>query len=156
MENVAEKFLAVLRALSSEGVDYVLVGGYAVVLHGSRRFTEDIDILIRNDEDNVRKLRKALTSVFNDENISEITSTEIANYSVIRYIADETFFIDIIGNPGEAFIIDSVKSEQIEFDGVKVNIATLESLYKMKSNTYRAVDIEDIQFLANKLKEAKK
>ena len=156
MENVAEKFLAVLRALSNEGVDYVLVGGYAVVLHGSRRFTEDIDILIRNDEDNVRKLRKALTSVFNDENISEITSTEIANYSVIRYIADETFFIDIIGNLGEAFNIDSVKSEQIEFDGVKVNIATLESLYKMKSNTYRAVDIEDIQFLADKLKEAKK
>lgn len=38
------KFLAVLKALKDKGVDYVLVGGYAVILHGSQRTTTDLDI----------------------------------------------------------------------------------------------------------------
>lgn len=148
MKNLTEKFLSVLEALNREGVDYVLIGGFAVVLHGSNSMTEDIDICIRNNEENVERLRKALYMVFKDDSIKEITVPEIENYSVIRYGNDDNFTMDIIGNPGEAFSIENIVSEQIEVDGVKVRIATLESLYKMKEKTYRPIDQIDLIFLA--------
>lgn len=148
MKNLTEKFLSVLEALNREGVDYVLIGGFAVVLHGSNRMTEDIDICIRNNEENVERLRKALYMVFKDDSIEEITVPEIENYSVIRYGNEDNFTMDIIGNLGEAFSIENIVSEQIEVDGVKVRIATLESLYKMKEKTYRPIDQIDLIFLA--------
>ena len=132
MNNLSEKFLSVLNALQQEGVDYVLIGGFAIVLHGSSRFTEDMDIFIRNTEKNIERLRKALNSVFNDDSISEITSQEIQNYAVIRYGTAEDFYIDIIGNIGEKFSYDDILSEEIIVEGVKIKIATIESLYKLK------------------------
>lgn len=156
MNNLSEKFLSVLNALQQEGVDYVLIGGFAIVLHGSSRFTEDMDIFIRNTEKNIERLRKALNSVFNDDSISEITSQEIQNYAVIRYGTAEDFYIDIIGNIGEKFSYDDILSEEIIVEGVKIKIATIESLYKLKEKTYRAVDQNDLLFLAEKLKSKRK
>lgn len=45
-----KKFLKVLEALENEGVDYILVGGFAVIIHGMPRLTQDIDILARLGE----------------------------------------------------------------------------------------------------------
>jgi len=155
LNNQTEKFLAVLDALQKEGVDYVLIGGFAVVLHGSPRFTEDIDLFIRNNESNLEKLRTALKHVFNDPSIDEITVPEIKQYAVIRYGTTDDFYIDIIGNLGEAFSFDDIKSEEIDVRGTKVRIATLESLYKLKEKTYRAVDQSDLLFLAERLRNNK-
>ncbi len=147
-----DKFLSVLSALEIEGVEYVLIGGFAVLLHGSPRVTEDLDVFIRTNENNLNKLRKALRRVFSDESIDEITSPELKQYAVIRYGTPEDFYIDIISNIGEAFTFDDIKSEEIEVDGTKIKIATLESLYRMKEKTYRAVDQVDLLFLAEKMR----
>lgn len=152
MNNQTEKFLSILSALQKEGVDYVLIGGFAVVLHGSPRFTEDIDLFIRNNESNLEKLRTALKQVFKDQSIDEITVPEIEQYAVIRYGTTDDFYIDIIGNIGEAFSFDDIKSEWIEVQGTKIRIATLESLYKLKEKTYRAVDQADLLFLAERIR----
>lgn len=37
------------RRLHRERVDYVLVGGYAVIIHGFPRFTQDVDLFVNND-----------------------------------------------------------------------------------------------------------
>lgn len=48
-----------IESLNRYLVDYVLVGGYAVVLRGYNRSTGDIDILVRKTEDNYFKLTSA-------------------------------------------------------------------------------------------------
>ncbi len=53
-------FAALLRCLAQAGVEYVLVGGAAATAHGSARLTEDLDIVYRRSEDNVRRLVSAL------------------------------------------------------------------------------------------------
>ncbi|MDP2302033.1 MAG: nucleotidyl transferase AbiEii/AbiGii toxin family protein [Ignavibacteria bacterium] len=153
MNNRIKKFLSLLNALQRENVNYVLIGGFAVVLHGSSRFTEDIVLFVRNTENNINNLRKALSSIFNDESINEITSSELSQYAVIRYGAPDEILIDIIANLGETFSYDDIVSEEIEVEGHKVRIATLESLYKLKEKTYRAIDQEDLFFIAQKIKE---
>jgi hypothetical protein len=48
-------FASVLNALAASGVDYVLVGGLATNAHGYTRATQDIDLVLRLEEDNLLK-----------------------------------------------------------------------------------------------------
>lgn len=54
-----EDFKDFLRALNSNKVEYLLVGGLAVVLHGHARVTGDMDIWVNSTEENYKKLVKA-------------------------------------------------------------------------------------------------
>ena len=46
------------KHLDELGISYALVGGYALILHGVRRFTEDIDLLV--SEEGLERLHKEL------------------------------------------------------------------------------------------------
>lgn len=43
------------RLLEEEGVEYALIGGYAIAAHGYVRFSEDVDILVNPSRDNTRR-----------------------------------------------------------------------------------------------------
>ena len=49
-----------LRALDNSGVEFIIVGGFAAILHGSARLTEDLDIVYARSPDNVQRLTEAL------------------------------------------------------------------------------------------------
>jgi hypothetical protein len=49
------------RYLDEQGVEYALVGGYALAVHGFNRFTEDIDILVNPSAENSRRWILALS-----------------------------------------------------------------------------------------------
>jgi predicted nucleotidyltransferase len=53
-------FAALLRCLAEAGVEYILVGGAAATAHGSARLTQDLDIVYRRSDENVRRLVSAL------------------------------------------------------------------------------------------------
>ena len=137
-----DKFLEVLRALAHEGVDYVLVGGVALGVHGIARATEDIDLFIRADEQNVERLKRALRSVWDDPDIGDITAGDLAGeYPTIRY-----------GPPGEGFVIDLLARLDSAFtiEGVPVRVATPTTLYRMKRGTLRPIDRADAAALREK------
>jgi hypothetical protein len=56
----------ICRALDEAGARYVLIGGFAVILHGGLRTTKDIDLLVDPDPANVDRLKRAL-SVLEDD-----------------------------------------------------------------------------------------
>src|SRR5690242_2150513 len=49
----------VLRTLSQHGVRYLLIGGHAVSVHSSPRYTEDLDILVEPTRANGLRLHRA-------------------------------------------------------------------------------------------------
>jgi Nucleotidyl transferase of unknown function (DUF2204) len=51
-----------LSEFNAHGVEYLIVGGHAVNLHGVPRTTKDLDVLIRDDEQNSEKVYAALAS----------------------------------------------------------------------------------------------
>jgi len=53
-------FEQLLSNFNDEGVDYLLVGGYAVMVHAQPRATKDLDIFIRCDVENARAVWRAL------------------------------------------------------------------------------------------------
>lgn len=44
--NVYETLRSLARQLEEQGMEYALIGGMALVAHGYRRFTEDVNILM--------------------------------------------------------------------------------------------------------------
>ncbi len=151
-----DRFLEVIDALEREEVEYVLIGGFAVVLYGMPRLTQDLDIFIQSKQENINKLQKALFTVFNDNSIFEITYPELQNYPVIRYGSEDGFYIDILAKIGTAFKYEDLKFEEINLEGHTIKIATADTLYKLKEKTFRAVDKNDLIFLKELIKKRKK
>lgn len=150
-----EKFFQVLEALGKEEVDYILVGGFAVILYGMPRVTQDIDIFVQMNPGNIGKLRKALKNVFEDDSINEITMDELNHYSVIRYGAPDGFYIDIMARLGEVATYDDLEYETMTVDDISIKIATPETLYKLKRDTIRPEDKRDAFFLEEFIREQK-
>ena len=57
---VAPDFDEFIASLTAHGVEFVIVGAYALAYHGAPRFTGDLDVLIRPTADNAARLLKAL------------------------------------------------------------------------------------------------
>ncbi len=53
-------FAEFIRILNQHRVRYLVIGGYAVAFHGHPRATDDIDVLIAPDEENVQRIERAL------------------------------------------------------------------------------------------------
>jgi predicted nucleotidyltransferase len=154
-DDLFDKFLKIIDALEKEKVDYILIGGFAMVLYGMPRATQDIDIFIKCREENIERLQRALYSVFNNKNVFEITFSELQNYPVIRYGAEEGYNVDILANIGTAFSFEDLMFEELNVEGHKIKIASVESLYKLKENTLRAIDKSDLLFLKQVMKNKK-
>jgi len=150
--DLIDKFLQVINQFEKENVEYVLIGGFAVVLHGFPRLTQDIDVFIRPTEENVKRLQRALKKVFDDNSIDEITYDELARYPVIRYGTPDGFNIDIIAQIGEAIQFDDIEYDVMKVEGHGLKIADEHSLIRMKENTMREIDQADVRFLKEKLK----
>lgn len=148
-----EGFIKVLKALEDEAVEYVLIGGYAVVLHGFLRATQDIDLFINPTDENVSRLRDALNRVFSDKAIEEITLAELRAYPVIRYGTGDGLIIDLIARIGEAFQFSDLRYEVKTIEGVSIRVATPETLYALKKNTLREIDQLDLRFLERKMRD---
>lgn len=57
---VQQDFKELLELFNRHNVEYVIVGGYALAFHGVPRYTGDIDLLIKPDQENARKVLNAL------------------------------------------------------------------------------------------------
>jgi len=53
-------YVALMRALSTAGVQYAIAGGFAVVLHGVPRMTFDLDVVVNDADDNMQRLVEVL------------------------------------------------------------------------------------------------
>jgi hypothetical protein len=57
---VQQDFRDLLELFNRHGVDYIIVGAYALGFHGAPRYTGDLDILVRPDPVNAKSIIKAL------------------------------------------------------------------------------------------------
>lgn len=151
-----KQFISVLDTLGKHKVEYVLVGGVAVILHGIERLTRDIDILVKMEQNNIERLRNALHSIFDDRSIDEITLEELHEYPVIRFGVSDDFFIDIMARIGEVAVYEDLEFETICHEGLNVRIATPETLYNLKKDSIRHKDKSDAAYLLDLIKTKKR
>lgn len=157
MQELDREFLRICDVFNRYNVKYVVVGGFAVIIHGLPRTTEDIDFFIESSVENVERLKSALKALYNDPSIDEITAKDVEEYAVVRYGTPDEFYIDIIARLGDEVSFKDVLNDIVifEIDNIKIPICGLEMLIKMKK-TVRDRDLLDLKFLMKKFEEQKK
>lgn len=134
----------ICRALHEAEARYVLIGGFAVILHGGERSTKDIDLLVDPAADNVARLKTAL-SILEDNAASEIDPGDLERYTVIR-VADEVM-VDLLGAAcGVTWAEASVSARTVDLDGTPVLVADRKTLIRTKQ-TFRPSDAADRAWL---------
>jgi hypothetical protein len=135
----------VVAALEREGVRYIIIGGIALNLLGLVRTTEDLDLFVAPERDNLERLKAALQSVFADPEIEEISTDELlGDYPAVQYNPPEgSFHLDILTRLGEAFQFGDLEAVRVELDGQPVWVASPRTLYRMKKGTVRPKDWGD-------------
>jgi hypothetical protein len=147
-----DEALRVLASLEKERVDYVLIGGAALVFHGLVRATEDLDFFVRPTAENIERLRRALRAVYDDPSVDEISTEDLlGEYPAVRYYPPEgELFLDILTRLGEFATFDSLEIQEIESHGIKVKLASPKTLYWLKKDTLREIDHSDAKRLKEK------
>lgn len=140
-----EEVTRVLSSLDAEGVDYAIFGGMAMNLHGLVRVTEDLDLFVRPDRQNLTALKRALRLVWDDPNIEEIDIEElIGDYPAVRYLPPDTdLYLDILTRLGEAFRWEDLEIQTVAFGAISAKVISPRMLVRMKADTVRAKDRQD-------------
>ncbi len=140
---------SVLEALEREGVRYAVFGAVAINIHGLARATQDLDIFIAPEIDNVERLKKALHAVFVDDEIDKILAEDLlGDYPAVQYVTPTgDFSIDILTRLGEAFRWSDLEIVRLPFEGLTVSVVTPTTLYRMKKDTVRPKDRMDAEEL---------
>jgi hypothetical protein len=143
--DLLDKTLEVIARLNDEGVEYVVIGGAAMNLHGLVRATEDLDVFVRAAAPNIAALRRALRRVWDDPEIEKITAEDLCgDYPAVRYgPPDDSLPLDILTRLGELASYDDLEHEVVEIEGVKARVATPRTLHRLKAGTVRPQDHVD-------------
>lgn len=141
-----DDFKEFLRLLNANGVDYLVVGGYAVGLHGYPRATVDLDVWIRSEPDNARRVMDALLAFGFD--VPALESRLFINpLSIVRF-GLPPFRIEIMTS------IDGVRYEDcrrnalvFDIDGLPLPVISLADLKVNKRAAGRNKDLADLDQL---------
>ena len=142
-----------LRVLNDHGVDYLLIGGYALYALGYQRGTVDIDVMLRPTRDQGERTRAALLKL-PDGVAKDIDPDWFVESETIR-VADE-FVVDLMFNAcGETYESLLPYAVTIDFDGVPIHTLNIEGLLKTKQSV-RDKDRLDREILERAIEAAKK
>ena len=141
-----QDFKEFIGSLNDNGVRYLVVGGYAVALHGYPRYTKDIDIWVEMTSANGSKILKALTQFgFGSLGVKESDFT-VPNQML--QLGHPPGHIDILTTlPGVEFSECYAARTTVKVDGVPVSFIDLENLRKNKKATGRHQDLADLENL---------
>jgi hypothetical protein len=153
-------FEPLFDALNRAGVRYVVVGGFATVLHGHARLTADIDIVVDLVPDEAKKVVEALTSLgFRPR--APVDPLAFAD-PVIRqqWVKDKGMRVFSLWDPANPMLeVDLFAEHPIEFEGLwnraeivtltstAVRIAAIPDLVHLKRLAGRPQDLTDIEAL---------
>ena len=142
-------FKEFIELLEKNQVKYLIVGGYAVSVHGYPRYTGDLDIFIAIEPKNSCGILKTFRDFgFTDLDISE---SDFLQADTIVEIGREPLKIQVM-NEISGVSFDEAESTKIfiPVDGINVPFISLEMLIKNKLASNRGKDRVDAEILKNR------
>lgn len=142
----SQDFREFIELLIKNKVEYLVVGGYAVGIHGHPRYTGDLDIWLNASRPNAERILQAVNEFgFSSFNLTRDDFTKPDNVIQLGY---PPLRIDLLTQ------IDGVTFEEcfsnrkvITFDDLVVNFIGYDDLLKNKKQSGRPRDIDDINHL---------
>jgi len=139
-------FREFLQLLNSNGIEYLVVGGYAVTYHGSPRATADLDIWVAVNAQNAAKLIDALRAFgFTGKPISP--DFFLKPHQIVR-IGMPPLRIELLTTISGVGFADCYARRKTDIlQGVEVSFISLDDLKTNKKAAGRLKDLTDLQSL---------
>ena len=150
----------ILRALADTGVQFVLVGGFAVQLHGFVRATLDLDLVLAMDDANLTKfidvakqfglapiIPVSIDSLKNAKQIDQWHKEKGMLAFALREPQVSGSVIDVLVRPEVTFDALHVDAATVDLFGRSVKIASIDHLLFMKRIANRPKDRIDVEAL---------
>jgi hypothetical protein len=139
-------FKEMLSCLRDEKVDFLVVGAYALAAHGFPRATGDLDIWVRNDQENAHRIMRALSKF--GAPAAQLSSEDFSSTDLIVQFGVEPCRIDLLtGISGIEFEEAWQNRVSIEIDNLEIFILSKKDLLTNKMATGRDKDQGDIIWL---------
>ena len=142
-------FRDILSEFAAAGVEFLLVGAYALAAHGVPRATGDIDLWVRCRPENAARIMLALTRF--GAPLTEVTEEDFVRSGMVVQIGVTPRRIDLLT------AIDGVEFDEawrdrieVEIDGLRVPVISREHLLRNKRATGRTKDAADARRLARR------
>lgn len=138
-----------IKSLNENSVKYLIVGGYAVGLHGYPRYTKDLDIWLLVSDENAARIIEALGQFGMGEiGLNHEDFLKPDEFVQIGYPPNR---IDLVLSCDGVDFNECFKSRLvIEVDGLEISFIDLENLKKNKKATGRLQDLADLENLESK------
>ena len=139
-------FKEFIQSLNDNAVRYLVVGGYAVALHGYSRYTKAMDVWVEMTTENASRVIKALNQL--GFGSLDLKAADFMIPDQIIQLGYPPRRIDILTTlPGVEFSDCYASCVTTDMDGVAVNFIDLENLKKNKKATGRHQDFADLEAL---------
>ncbi len=139
-------FKEFVELLNAHGVEYLVVGAFAVARYGVVRNTGDIDIWVRQTVDNTTRLVRVLAE-FGLASLGYAVA-DFMEADIIVQIGVAPFRIDLLTAIDGVTFAECYPSRQNSvLDGVPVAVISIHDLRRNKASTGRAKDQEDLRLL---------
>lgn len=153
-------YLELFSALARHKVDYVLIGGLAVSLHGVERATMDIDLSLAMTPENL----SAFVGLAREAGMSPVLPVpleSIGDLALLRQWAEKRNLkafalnvpglsgvtLDVLLFPPVAYVDMSARAVRLDIAGVQVRLASIDDLIALKAAAGRPIDLSDIEHL---------
>lgn len=139
-------FREFIELLEKNKVRYLIVGGYAVGLHGFPRYTGDLDVFIAISKENARSVLQSFRDFgFTDLGLSE---EDFLEEEIVIEIGREPLKIQVLtGIDGVIFEECWLERKDVALSGKTIPFIGIESLLKNKAASGRAKDKIDLEEL---------
>ncbi len=143
---LSKDFKEFIELLNANNVKYLVVGGYAVALHGHPRYTKDLDVWIEISPGNADKILIALDKFgFGSLNLKPDDFLEEDRIIQLGYPPNR---IDLLTTLKDLKFEDCYKSKvKVAIGDVEINFIDIENLKKNKRATGRPQDLADAENL---------
>ena len=149
--------ISLLRVLVAHGVDFVVVGGIAMIYQGSARLTQDLDICFAPFQANLEVLGQAMIELGATLRGVADDVPFIPDGRALRKLSIATFdtregAIDLLRDPAGAPPYDELRrrADRVETEGMAILVASLDDLEAMKRAANRPkdrLDLEEIEVI---------
>lgn len=144
--DVQPDFRDLLALLNEHKVEYLIVGGYALAFHGAPRFTGDIDIWVRPDSKNARRVLDALAAF--GFRFPNLTAADFENPNKVVQLGVPPVRIDLITSiSGVSWEEAEAAKESGTFGDVPVAYIGRQEYIKNKRSAGRKKDLADLDAL---------
>jgi hypothetical protein len=141
-----EDYRDMLRAFSDEGVRYLLVGAYAMAVHGYPRATLDLDLWVMPSQENAKATLRALARF--GAPLHDLTEVDLQRAGTVFQIGVAPRRIDILTTAtGLDFERTFERSASVDLDGIEVHVPSRADLIRNKRASGRTQDLADAEAL---------